>query len=253
MLTSVTAILVGFAVALSPVIVRVERHDLSLALRLSPPVPAMIAPEHAEPEDDLVFLRPRLGFDPMLQTAVFRAAPRPLLSFDGIGPSMHTANGNPPDANGDVGRDHYVQMTNFWFAIFSKTGQLLYGPSAMGAIWRGFAGVCGHDDAGDPVVLYDHLADRWVMMNMSWNLADGFSHQCVAVSQSPDPTGSWYRYQFAYPPSNDAGKLGLWPDAYVYTTLITSDGIARVCLLDRAQMLEGRDASQQCFEMPMNE
>src|SRR5262249_11151829 len=37
----------------------------------------------------------------------------------------------PPDTNGDVGLNHYVQTVNISFAVFSKTGTPVYGPASI--------------------------------------------------------------------------------------------------------------------------
>jgi hypothetical protein len=105
------------------------------------------------------------------------------------------------------------------------------------------------------VVLYDPIADRWVISQFSVTGANGTTKpflQCVAVSQTPDPTGAWYRYSFAYTGFNDYPKMGVWPDAY-YTSfnLFNAAGTtftgAKVCAYDRAKMLTGAAATQQCF------
>src|SRR5262249_35615544 len=79
----------------------------------------------------------------------------------------------------------------------------------------------------------------------------GPSFQCVAVSQTGDPTGAYYLYDFQYSAViNDYGKFGVWPDAY-YASFnnfgaIGSPG-ANLCAYDRAKMLQGQPATQQCF------
>jgi len=244
-------LLIASALAMPSQVTGARRHDVSADLRTLPRLAARIPPEHAEPEEMQTFSLSRFGFDPLLQTTAFGGAPAPLFSFEGIGPATNTVNANPPDANGAVGRHHFVQMTNFWFAIFNKEGSLLYGPAATSTPWQGFSGKCSRTDNGDPVVLYDRLADRWVLMHMAWDTTTATGVQCVAVSVGPDPTGAWYRYEFAFSSTNDAGKIGLWPDAYVYTTLLTTnDGRGRACAFDRMRMLSGGDATQQCFVLP---
>src|SRR6267143_368833 len=247
-------LLIASALAMPSQVTGARRHDVSADLRTLPRLAARIPPEHAEPEEMQTFSLSRFGFDPLLQTTAFGGAPAPLFSFEGIGPATNTVNANPPDANGAVGRHHFVQMTNFWFAIFNKEGSLLYGPAATSTPWQGFSGSCSRTDNGDPVVLYDRLADRWVLMHMAWDTTTASGVQCVAVSVGPDPTEAWYLYEFAFSSTNDAGKIGLWPDAYVYTTLLTTnDGRGRACAFDRMRMLSGGDATQQCFVLPVNE
>src|SRR5207249_399959 len=104
----------------------------------------------------------------------------------------------PPDTNGDVGPTHYVQWINTSFAVFDKTGTMLFGPAEGDTLWQGFGGVCEQNNEGDPVTLYDPLADRWVMSQFGFNVSLRGEElppfvECVAVSQTPDPTGAWFR------------------------------------------------------------
>src|SRR5262245_16533098 len=99
----------------------------------------------------------------------------------------------PPDTNGGVGPYHYFQVVNSGFQIFTKTGVPLYGPANTNTLWRGFGGPCEVRNDGDPIVLYDQLANRW---NVSQFTSASPYYQCVAVSTSGDPLGSWYRYAF---------------------------------------------------------
>ena len=121
------------------------------------------------------------------------------MSFEGVG----NVNGVlPPDTNADVGPNHYVQSVNVSFAVYSKGTEttppaLLYGPAAMNTLWTGFGGPCEARNDGDGIVMYDHLADRWVMSqlalpNLIFGLVIGPFYQCIAVSATPDPTGAYH-------------------------------------------------------------
>jgi hypothetical protein len=149
------------------------------------------------------------------------AIPAPLANFEGISNqdnfNIFGFRVNPPDPIGDVGPNHYVEMVNLAFAVYSKTGTLLLGPASLGSLWAGFPVTDCQDNSGDPVVLYDQLEDRWLLTQFTtagpefWN--------CVAVSTTGDPTGSYYRYAFStgvnFP---DYPKYGVWRDSYVITT-----------------------------------
>jgi MYXO-CTERM domain-containing protein len=248
----VLSFLTTFAIA-TPLVIPARSHDISSRLRDLPALRAGVFPEHDEPAETTKGTRSRLGFDPVLQRTMLMRAPSPSISFDGIGPATSSTNGNPPDANAAIGPQHVLEVTNSLLAVFDKSGRLLYGPAATSTPWQGFGGLCGRIDRGDPVALYDRLADRWVISHMAWDNAFSAGAQCVAVSTSPDPLGAWSRYEFPFPSMNDAGKIGLWPDAYVFTTMLFDDGHARVCALDRIRMLSGSDASQQCFVVPADE
>jgi hypothetical protein len=145
--------------------------------------------------------------------------PAPLLSFEGTTDADNAAQAGglivPPDTNGDVGPNHYVQWNNLVFEVFDKSGTSLLGPLAGNTLFTGFGGPCETNNDGDPVVLYDQLADRWVLSQFS--IAQGT--QCVAVSETPDPTGAYFLYAFNVTPGaeNDYPKMALWPDAYYST------------------------------------
>jgi hypothetical protein len=148
---------------------------------------------------------------------------------------------NPPDPNGDVGPKNYVEMVNLAFGVYDKAGNLLLGPASIGDLWSGFAVPDCADLSGDPVVLYDQLVNRWILTQFTtagpeyWN--------CVAISTSPDPTGSYYRYAFStgvnFP---DYPKYGVWTDSYVITTREFGPTIEYgigVYALEKTKMLSG--------------
>ncbi len=121
----------------------------------------------------------------------------------------------PPDTNGDIGRDDlgntiYIQYINLIWAVYSDTGALLHGPFAGNSFWQGFGGFCQANNDGDPVVLYDDHAGRWMFSQFS--IDQGI--QCVAVSTTGDPLGPYHRYAFTVTPGgqNDYPKMGVWDD-----------------------------------------
>lgn len=165
----------------------------------------------------------------------------------------------PPDTTGDVGPNHYVQWVNLRYAIYTLTRDannqitgfnLVPGfPKNGNVVWQGFGGRCQTDNDGDPIVQYDQLADRWILTQFAVS-ATPYT-QCVAVSTSPDPTGTYFRYAFSYERSfNDYPKMGVWPDAYYITYNMFRNGRSftgnTVCALERAQMLIGGAARQAC-------
>ena len=165
----------------------------------------------------------------------------------------------PPDTTGDVGPNHYVQWVNLRYSVYTLTRDannqitgfnLVPGfPKNGNVVWQGFGGRCQSDNDGDPIVQYDQLADRWILTQFAVS-ATPYT-QCVAVSTSPDPTGTYYRYAFSYSRSfNDYPKMGVWPDAYYITYNMFQNGSRftgnTVCALERAQMLLGLSARQAC-------
>jgi len=139
--------------------------------------------------------------------------PAPTLNFDGIGFPGVACNCAPPDTDGEVGATQYVQMVNQGFEVFSKSGSPLYGPADIATLWAGFGGNCEFNGDGDPVVLYDQLANRWLISQFAG--ASIPTDECIAVSQTGDATGAYYRYGYTLGANfYDYPHLGVWPDAY---------------------------------------
>ena len=148
----------------------------------------------------------------------------------------------PPDTNGDVGLTHYVQYVNLGWVFFNKDGTRASAPMPGNVFWQGFGGVCESENAGDPIVVYDHLAGRWLFSQFTGTaIADG--HQCVALSDGEDPAGPYTLYDFVVSPNgfNDYPKIGVWPDGYYMTTHEFSPGFTgvNVNIFDREAMLAG--------------
>ncbi len=190
--------------------------------------------------------------------------PAPGVSFEGQGAGLaNTAvGGYPPDTDGAVGPNHYVQIVNTSLAVFSKTGTVLMGPMDTSMVWSGFAGICSTSGFGDGTAKYDQLADRWVVTQFAFALANGTPSgpfiQCIAISTSPDPTGTYTRYQFSFDTDlNDYPKIAMWPDAYYLTYNMfanaSSFSTSRVCAMDRVKMIAGDiGATTQCFDTGPN-
>ncbi|HEX8917553.1 MAG TPA: hypothetical protein VF898_03545 [Chloroflexota bacterium] len=140
--------------------------------------------------------------------------------------------GIPPDPNGDVGPNDYVQAVNSSFAVYSKTGSLL-ASFTEASLWSASnAPQCDGNGQGDPVVLYDPMADRWILTNFAFPIVNGNPaspyYECIAVSRSGDPvSGGWYLYAVrtdtgaaGQPPVgtlNDYPKFGIWTDCLYYS------------------------------------
>lgn len=70
---------------------------------------------------------------------------------------------------------------------------------------------------------------------------------CYAVSTGPDPFGPYYRYEFIRPLFPDYPRPVVWPDGYYVTTSTGDDVIQKhACVVERAKMLLGLDATEQC-------
>jgi len=160
----------------------------------------------------------------------------------------------PPDTNGATGFSQYVQIVNLDLAVFDKqSGAVVYGPVPINTLFSGFGGACEASNNGDPIAEYDKMANRWVITQFAIDFGPPFL-QCVAVSTSPDATGTYNRYAFAFDNFNDYPKLGVWPDGYYMSFNMFQSGFGgfigpRACALDRKRMLAGQSATMQCFQL----
>ena len=171
----------------------------------------------------------------------------PLQNFEGIG---NLSGVYPPDTQGDVGPDKYIQVVNMNFCIYSKTGTILLGPAAISTIFAGIPPPWNGTNNGDPIVLYDQAANRWMISEFS--LPSGNYAELVAVSQTSDPTGSWYRYVFQFGTKMpDYPKFGIWPDGYYLSVNQfingSSWGGVGACALERTKMLAGDPGAQMVY------
>jgi hypothetical protein len=181
---------------------------------------------------------------PALITGTLRPVPTmptPLLTFDGISLGQGGM-GWPPDPVGDVGPNHYVQAVNDAFKVFDKNGNILSGPTTFNSFFARLGPPCGLSEVKtDPFVVYDQMADRWLITDHAENYAQTMFSECIAVSKTGDPvTGGWNLYSLQDDQrgfKGDYPKYGLWPDAY-YLTMDKWDG-ALVYALDRASLISG--------------
>ncbi len=188
--------------------------------------------------------RPRPLFDPGVQ---IRGGP----GVDAIGlisnanPNFAgiTTGSNPPDTVMDVGPNHVVQMVNStFFRVWNKQGIDLSGGSlTFGALWP--AGDPCNANLGDPIVVYDHLADRWLLSQFARNAAQTQFWMCIAISQTPTPlpANGFFLYTIEVPNFPDYPKFGVWPDAYYMSSYEGSN--LGVFAFERQRMLTGDAAA----------
>lgn len=276
---------------LGPIIAGVGSSVSAQSSALKPIAVRANAVALSRPVSQIAMEQPRLDFDPtvegrapknpFLRKAPLKAAlpygdPDGAISGGGLAPAVmpptivnfegmnNTANGSlfgftvsPPDTNGDIGRAHYVQTVNLAVQIFNINGTPLTAPFKMSSLFAalGDGNICATDDDGDPIVLYDHLADRWMISQFA--LTPPF-HQCIAISQSGDPAGAYFVYDFVMPNNyaNDYPHFGVWPDAYYMTdnqfnASLTAFTGAGVFAFDRTKMLVGDpSATYVYFDQP---
>ena len=224
--------------------------------------------------------RPGMSTRPADPSTVFEApldmpnvpapsAVQPVRAFDGLTNLDNVATWGgmvaPPDTDGAVGPNHYIQMANLVWAVYDKdTGAILGGPYPNNALWdaANTGDACELTNDGDPVVLYDQLADRWLISQFALpNYPNGPFYECIAVSKTADPLGAWWLYTFNISATkmDDYPKIGIWPDGYYMSVnqfgddpvACTATGWcgAGAVAFERAVMLAGGAAQMVYFDM----
>jgi len=246
-------------------ILQAERFDTSRPLREiiaeMPPLAPLVGAPREVPNifpkaQTRANVRPELG--PVRPSNVQRAptgvaAPPITFSFNGL--SIGNGGGGvPPDTNGDVSPEHYIQWINVSWTIIDKVTGARSAPVAGNSFWSGFGGPCQNENDGDPLALWDDRAQRWVMSQF---VATDPGSQCFAVSATSDPLGSYHRYQFNFPDFGDYPHKGVWTDgggqsAYLLTThdfnLSPQQFLgAAMIAVERDKMLNGQPAAMVRF------
>jgi Kelch motif len=193
--------------------------------------------------------------------------PGPLFTFEG---NADTCGCQPSDSEGDVGPNHYIEAINETIQIYDKSGNTLSGPTSYNSFFSGLTGTpCTNANDGDPYVIYDRFADRWLISDFAFPSFPGSSFwQCIGVSQTGDPVhGGWFLYAVQIDPAHptylgDYPKFALWNDggtqnAYFFTvntfsSPTTFTGV-HVYALDRASMLMGNPANAISFGLTAND
>lgn len=250
---------------------RLDHTPLSLA-ELARQLPRTQRPRPAYDTVPNVFRKPPLAlddpyhFDPLLKHAYNPVlSPRPGVSFPGPSSDenqqLFGIRISPPDINGDVSENFVAIYVNLVWSVYDKAGDLVAGPFPGNAFWAGFGGPCETTNDGDPVVIYDASAGRWVFTQF----APRSGTQCFAISDGEDPTAGFTRYAFIVEPNafNDYPKVGVWvsadgeQSAYTYTgrNFIPQNDpdFARditAVLFDRDRMLMGMPANFTTAVMP---
>lgn len=170
----------------------------------------------------------------------------PLLNFLSIG----NTGVQPSDVNGDVGKDHFINSVNggggALIAIYDKlTGAQIGATFSLETLGSG--GPCA-SGLGDAIILYDELAERWVLTEF----VSGANDLCFYISDGSDPvTAVWTRYNFTMPSFPDYPKYGVWPDAYYGGANESGTGGQRpIYAFDRVAMLAGNPATFQRVTIP---
>ena len=250
----------------TPTVIHATRHDVSAPMR---DIIRTMPPQAPMGTEEEPFLIPNILLKPSLPRVLREPAypgiqrmptgvPGPTvdLSFDGINQATSGCGCLPPDTNGDVSDQHYIQWVNSSWAVYDKlTGTQVQGATPGNSFFVGFGGKCETTNAGDPLALWDPQAQRWVMSQF---VTSAPYAQCVAVSTSADPLGTYNRYEFNWPFFGDYPKMGVWTDesgkqdAYLLITHEFGGGSAfqgaALIAMERDKMLAGEaDAAMVRF------
>lgn len=241
----------------APEVIHATRFDVSAPMRdivrMMPPASPMGGGTEEEPyEVPNILIKPRNQTNWLVpdysraQTAPSGTLAPPVdLQFDAITQATSGCGCLPPDTNGDVSDQHYIQTTNGAWAVYDKTtGAVVQAPTPGNSFYVGFGGKCETTNSGDPTALWDAQAKRWVISQF---VTTAPFAQCVAVSKTSDPLGEYYRYEFQWPIFGDYPKMGVWTednrrqDAYTLITHefgATFEGAALIAL-ERDKMIAG--------------
>jgi hypothetical protein len=250
----------NIAISAGDVVTPVESRREARALARTEPAPAAVMhrplrhppinphkqrlPGAVEPEAPAAVLAPTISMPATIQNFAGLSDQSPCTGGQ-------CGQGHPPDPNGDVGPNHYVQAVNTAIGIFSKTGTQL-AATRFSAYWAG-AGTgtsCDTNNNGDPIVLYDPLADRFMFMDLSWlDINTGPFYFCFAVAQTSDPLGNYWLYAIraddsAHPWLPDYPKGAVWPDGIYFSANMfqgdTSFKEVRLWAFNRTQLEAGQ-------------
>lgn len=179
-----------------------------------------------------------LGNDPVWQKQNGRTPARsnkaPLLNFAGQDSPYSVS-----DCNGAAGPNHYMQGINTTFAIWDKSGNQVVSATDFNTLFEGVAGASVND--GDPIVIYDDQADRWLAAEFSGAYSNP-DYMLIAISTTNDPTGTWYRWSFSMDGFPDYEKFGVWRDGYYMGT--NTPGGNDIYVFERDIMLAGGEDPQ---------
>jgi subtilisin-like proprotein convertase family protein len=192
-------------------------------------------------------VNPVFGHDALVERQInFRSRLPTAFGTPIVNQNVLSGTAQPNDPTGDIGTHQFVAAINGpgggQFAAYDKvTGAQVVAPTLMESLGSG--GLCAAG-LGDPIVLFDELASRWVLTEFS-SSGNGL---CVYLSDVADLSGTvtWTRYLFTLPSFPDYPKYGVWPNAYfVGANEGGTTGRRPFYAMDRQKMLAGEPATLQ--------
>jgi hypothetical protein len=250
--------------ALTPLVSEAVAATVSPPVRDLPSVNPFSTSTGPHNEGELSNRTPQFPRNPLEQDPVIQRTTAPTVGMPPVGASFEGMENNqacngciPPDPNGAVGPNHYIQMVNEHFAVYDKSGAVVSAPKPINSLWSLTPNSeCFQNNNGDPIVIYDQLADRWLLSQFVAAAAPKYA-ECIAVSTSPDPMGTYYLYEFDESAGtfHDYPHIGVWPDGYYMSTnlfpnnltTVTSTG-AGAWAFERPKMLLGQPARYIFFD-----
>lgn len=200
---------------------------------------------------------PRGFVDPVVQReSSANAAPAPTKNFEGQTATDSGCNCIPPDTNGAAGATQYVQMVNSSLAVYAKSdGARISGPVQINSLFSGLpeTNECRINNDGDPVVIYDQLARRWLLSQFAAPGDERGYHECIAISKTEDATGEYWLYDFKVGETEgfqDYPHFGLWTDGYYMSSHRFNPEYyygSSVFAFERDKMLAGQPAQMVTF------
>ena len=177
-------------------------------------------------------LRPDLAYhgpDVVAQTMPLQQTFQLNFNIDGL-----TSGSSPNDPTGDVGLEHYLQAVNATqIGVYDKSGNLI-NSFAANTLWVPL----GFTSAGDPIILYDQLEERWIITEFP-----RANEMLVAVSETSDPLGAYNVFSFSTPSFPDYPKWSVWDDVITVTTNEGGAGQQHVYIIDKQPLLDGAGTS----------
>ncbi len=165
-----------------------------------------------------------------------------LASFEGI---SQGGSGYPPDPDGDISNNHFVQVVNSRYSVYDRSGTKILGPLSLSTLWNDLPGPWVGRDDGDPIILFDEQYQRWIITQFA--LPNNGNYELFAVSETEDPTGSYYLYAFSFGTKfNDYPKIGVWSNGYAATYNLFTNHTnpnfigSKITMVEREKMVNGQ-------------
>jgi hypothetical protein len=143
---------------------------------------------------------------------------------------------SPPDPSGDADDQYYIQATNGGgggtYRIYNKTTGATVAGGTGGFTMQSLGGPSG---LGDPIVLYHKSAQKWFLTEFS----SSGNKLLVHVSQTSNPQGAYWTYQFTCPSFPDYPKWAISESSDALTVTTNEGGPPTVYAMRLSTLLSG--------------